>query len=1122
MIKIKKLLLLALFCSLSSMVLAQKGARISGTITSDAEGPLIMVNITERDNSNRIINHSATDFEGNFSMVVKSTANELEITYIGYKTQRIPIGSRTVFNIKMVEDNMLEEVQVVAKQVQRSGGLDILEREMTHATQKISMEDMEGLSFASVDQALQGQIAGLDVVFNSGDVGSGTQMRLRGNSVLDGSMGDANPLIVVDDNIFEVNDTDFDFETATQDKFADLLMVNTEDIAEIEVLKDAASCAVYGSRGANGVIKIKTKRGKRGPTRVSFSYKFQDKWTPKGLNLLTGDDYTMLMKQALFNQNPENAVIPELNYQKTFPEYENYNNNTDWVDAVSKHGYSNDYNINISGGGEKATFRISAGYRDETGQVIGQYWQRFTTRLALDYYVSERIKVIADFSFTYNKNKENTMHLLNEALHRMPNMSIYRQDSIGNNTDDYYAMLDYEESKRNELQKKLNGQKNPVAVGNLADYKTDKYSISPQITFEYNLLGLEDNETQLKYRGMVNLNASTSATTLYQPAAISMADWNADEKNNSKSDDSKSLSFTTRHQLIFTPYLGHKDHFMTMNAQFELRTGSGNSQNSTALGLPSGNISSSTVNSKLGGAGTGKWESRNISFVWDAHYSYKSKYALRLAVRGEGLTSMGDDRKWVAYPSVSARWNIIDEPWMEWARPVVSMLSVRPGWGMDGHAPGENMTFNSYSPYQYRQWVSNDQSILHDLSYLGMAAFKMDGIRLTDLRCSRKSEWNVGSDFGFFNGLFTGAFNYYNGVTSEQLISGYRIPSTTGYSSLAYKNSGSMRNSGWELNLNLNNIKIVKDLSLSLFFNIGNNYNEILELEEAYLEARNGTYDKPENSKYLPRIQIGNPSGAIYGFRYKGVYRYSYKNWEKALAEEAAGRDGTCPIVRDAEGNVVYQANGTPKPMVLFYDNETKTSKYTFRGGDAIYEDINHDGTINQLDIVYLGNSNPAAQGGFGLTLRYKKWTLRTNFTYRWGVDVVNSSRMNFENMATFNNQSRSVNWRWRKEGDMTEIPRAVYGNESAYNYLGSDRYVEDASYVRFSYLQLSYSFEPAWLKKIGLKNLNLFASVDNICFWSKYTGLEPEIASSGDGIAYDGSKTPRPRSYTLSLSFGF
>ena len=606
------------------------------------------------------------------------------------------------------------------------------------------------------------------------------------------------------------------------------------------------------------------------------------------------------------------------------------------------------------------------------------------------------------------------------------------------------------------------------------------------------------------------MNASTYSGSLYTPSALSTDNWTANEKNESKAEDSKSLGFTTRHQLIFTPYLGNRDHYMTMNAQFELYTGSGNSQNSTAVGLPTGNISSSTVGSKLSGASSSKWESRNVSFVFDAHYSYKSKYSLRLAVRGEGHTAMGDDRKWAAYPSISARWNIIDESWMDWAKPFVSMLSLRPGFGMDGHAPGSNLTFNSYRPLGQ--------------SYLGMAAFEMKNIRLTDLRRSDKREWNIGSDFGFFEGKLTGSFNYYNGTTYDQIIQSYRIPSSTGFSSLGYKNSGTVRNSGWELNLSMNNMKIVGDLSFSMYFNIGNNYNEILDLEEAYLDEKNEKYESPSNGRYLGRVQIGNPSGAIYGFRYKGVYRYSYKNWEKALAEEAAGRNGTCPIVRDAEGNVVYEADGTPKKMALFFDKETLEpyNKYEFKGGDAIYEDVNHDGTINQLDIVYLGNSNPAAQGGFGFTFRYKKWTLKTSFTYRWDVDVVNQARMAFENMSSYDNQSIAVNWRWRKEGDITEIPRAVNGGSNAYNYLGSDRYVEDASYLRLSYLQLSYSFEPDWLKKFGMKSLSLYASADNLCFWTKYTGLDPEVANGDKGIAWDNTKTPRSRSYTISLSVGF
>jgi hypothetical protein len=430
---------------------------------------------------------------------------------------------------------------------------------------------------------------------------------------------------------------------------------------------------------------------------------------------------------------------------------------------------------------------------------------------------------------------------------------------------------------------------------------------------------------------------------------------------------------------------------------------------------------------------------------------------------------------------------------------------------MDGHAPGRNVTFNSYSAYAY--------------SYLGMAGFQMDGIRLTDLRRSDKREWNVGSDFGFFDGLLTGAFNYYHGTTYDNIIGNYRLPSTTGYSSLAYKNSGTVRNYGWELNMNLNNVKLAKDFSMSMYFNIGNNFNEILELEEAYLEEKNGKYEQPQNSKYLPRVQIGNPSGAIYGFRYKGVYRYSYKNWEKALAEEEAGRNGTCPIVRDAEGNVVYEANGQPKKLVLFYDNEEGKSFYEFKGGDAIYEDVNHDGTINQLDIVYLGNSNPAAQGGFGLTFRYKKWSLRTSFTYRWDVDVVNSSRMAFENMSSFDNQSVAVNWRWRKEGDVTDVPRALY--QQGYNWLGSDRYVEDGSFLRIKYVSLRYSLPKKWAQALHATAINAYFTVNNLFCFSRYSGTDPEVAvqnfnASLPGVAYDRSRTPRSKDWTMGLSVNF
>ncbi len=1102
MIKIKHLLFLLLCCCVGT-AFAQKTARISGNISSDSEGPLMMVNVTERDKTNRIIEAAVTDMEGNFSMVVKNTSNRLEISYIGYKTQVLEIGSRTVFNVKMVEDNMMEEVVIEAKPRTQSGALDILSREVSQATQKFSMSEMEGLSFASVDEALQGQIAGLDITFNSGDLGSGTTMRLRGTSSINGN---AQPLIVVNDNIFEMpTGENFSFEDANQESFAQLLTVNPDDIESIEVLKDASACAIWGSRGANGVIKIKTKRGARGKTRVQYSYRFKDKWIPNGLSLLSGDDYTMLLKESHFNPKQQASIgdVEELNYNPNFAQYENYNENTDWVDAVSKHGYTNEHNISLYGGGEKATFRISGGYYNETGTIIRQLLDRYTTTMALDYYVSDRIKVVSDFSFTYTNNRKNYgNNILGISQIIMPNMAIYAQDRFGNNTPEYYQMLQNANGIFDGNQKDT---QNPVGVANLARNDEETYSITPQLTLEYNLLGLEDDETQLKYRGMVNMHANTFTETSFMPSALITKDWTNDQVNRSWMKDYKSLQFTTRHNLIFTPHFENSDHFLTMTAQYELYSGTSSEQQETTYGLPTGNITSTTIGSYLTEAGTSTGEWRSMSFAYQSHYSYKSKYSLGFTIRAEGNTKFGKDNKWGFFPAISGRWNISDEPWMKWSEKWLNMLSIRPGYGWSGSAPSQDyLMYSTYTPSG---------------SYMNMTAFVPGGMRLTTLRWEKKKEFNLGSDFEFFNSLITGSFNYYDNTTSDQLMNNYSIPSTTGYTELRYKNTGELRNKGWELNVSTAKIKLVKDFTVSAYFNIGQNFNTVEAMEKSVLDNNNPDYDF-KNGTFLGRIQVGNPLGSIYGFRYKGVYRYSYKNWEKALSEAAAGRNGTCPIVYDAEGKVVYNADGTPKQMVYNYDTESGTYAYAFKGGDAIYEDINFDGNINELDLVYLGNSNPKAQGGFGLTFQYKRLSLKANFTYRYDIDVMNTARMKVENMHSNDNQSIAVNWRWRKEGDITEIPRALYN--TGYNWLGSDRYVEDASYLRLSYLQLSYNFEPNWLKRYGLQTLNMYASADNLCFWSKYTGLDPEIGLGGWGRAEDQSKTPRSRSYTIGLTIGF
>ena len=1116
--RVYKYILLTMLCFVASAATLKAQQRISGQV-SDAMGPLMMVNVVEIDKENRIVEHATTDFDGNFTMIVKNNKNKLKVSYVGYKDWVSEIGTRTVFNIVMQDDNMIEEVVIQAKKRAQSGGLDILEREVSVAKQTFNMSEMEGLSFASVDEALQGQIAGLDIVFNSGDLGSGTQMRLRGTSTINGN---AEPLIVVNDNIFEMPDgEDFDFTTANEEKFAQLLTVNPEDIESIEVLKDASASAVWGSRGSNGVIMIKTKRGSRGETRVNYSYRYSNAWIPKGLNLLNGDDYTMFLKEAHFNptQSSTASNAQELNYNPAFSEYENFNNNTDWVAAVSKHGHTHDHNVSLTGGGEKATFRISGGYYTQTGQIIKQNLDRFTTRMALDYFVSDRIKVSTDFSLTYTDNDQNYSGLLATAQLIMPNMSIWAQTPYsedgtgGQNTNEYYLMSQSASSIFNDNQKDMI---NPVAMGNLAWKNEKSYRIAPQISLDYQLLSLNRDETQLRYYGMVYMDASTLSNGSYRPSALTTKGMLDGAYNASSTNDQKTLSFNTRHRLTFSPKFSNPDHVTQFMGQFELSSGNGNSQASSSYGIPHG-ITSTTTGTYLNSSSTSTWQWRSVAMLGQAFYSFREgRYSATATIRRDGSTKFGANNRWGNFPSLSLRWNIIDEPWMKWSMDKIklSMLSFRPGWGMTGSQPGsEYLHYTVYSSPDGR--------------YLGMSAVQQGGLRLTDLKWAKKNEYNIGTDFGFFEDLLTGSFNYYDNTTSDQLMGGYAIPSSNGYNSLSYKNTGSVRNWGWELNVSGNKfIKFGKDFSISAYANVAQNFNTILEMEESVLNNTNADFNY-ENGSYLNRIQLGNPLGSLYGFRFKGVYKYGYNTtWTKerwAQAAEEAAAEGyklhdIYPVAGDNEGNTIYGADG--KPLRMAYNYKDGSAPYSFRGGDAMYEDINHDGNINQLDIVYLGNSNPKLQGGFGVTFQYKRLSLKTQFTYRYGVDVINSARMNVENMYSNNNQSIATNWRWRKEGDVTMMPRAMY--KTGYNWLGSDRYLEDASYLRMSYLQASYSVDPQILKKYGMNQLYLSASANNLFILSKYTGLDPEISANGWGQAFDGSKTPRSRSFTLAVTVGF
>lgn len=1091
-----KRVMISTLAFLPGLIFAQKAGDVISGIISDSEGPLMMVNVIEIDASNRIIEHAVTDINGEFSFKLVNPKDNIQVSYVGYETVTLPFN-KTHFDIVLKDIGALEEVVVKADRFTESTGLSIPEREVSGAAQRISMEEFEGLGITTVDEALQGRIAGLDIVFNSGDLGAGSTMHLRGVSTITGNV---NPLIVVDGNVWN-NDfkQDIDYATANQEQFAQLLNVNPEDIASITVLKDASSAGIWGAQGANGVIEIKTKRGSRGKTRVTFSYRMNGTWQPLGYKLLNGDQYTMFLKEAYFNpkMSDQASSIPEINYDPNFSEHQMYDDNTDWPSLVKKFGLQHSFNLSIQGGGEKANFRISAGYDTQDGSIIGQHLNRFTTRVALDYFISDRIKVVTNYNMTYTDNKQNAGSLLNSALKRMPNLSVCYEDKDGNDIDGmYYNML---KNSVHESIQDMAGDINPVALAYLAKQNSSSIQIQPEFQLVYNILGLENDQTKLTYNGQIAFQVFNSTSDSFSPASLVTDGWDSNNNNKASTSANKNMSLTTTHSLTFTPHFNNPNHSFMAMIRAQIQTSNNKGQNTGIYGLPTGSFTSTALPGTVSSFSTSAGESRSANGVFQAHYAYKGKYILDFTSRTDGSTAFGDDKRWGTFPSVSMRWNISDEPFIRNNLPWITMLSIRPSWGINGRAPGGDALYYNY-------YTSTD-------AYLGNGgSIRPRNIRLTNLQWEESQQWNLGFDFGLFNDKVTFDVNLYTKMTTKMLMNNRQIPTSSGYTSLDYANEGKMRNTGWELNLNANRFISVGNFSVTGNLTFSDNYNELVEMESSILDGYNGDFEY-KNGQYLTYVQLNNAFGSIYGFRYKGVYAYSDYS-----EEEIKGVSGpNAPVARDADGNVVRDIHNLTKPMMFAYG---ESSQYEFRGGDAIYEDINHDGNINELDIVYLGSSLPKLSGGFGLRFSYKRLSLNTQFNFRYGNKVINASRMNLESMYDNNNSSAAVNWRWRTEGQQTEIPRALH--QEGFNYLGSDRFIEDGSMIRLNYVQISYSLDPKLTKKIGMQSVSMNLSMNNVFLLTKYSGSDPEISTGGYGLAQDNSQTPRSKSFTLGLTVNF
>ena len=1110
-----KFLLPGLFICIPILLFGQTNELlVTGNVFSELDGGLIGVNVLEIDKTGRTVSATITDFSGNFSLQIKNADNKISFSYVGFTTVISPIGNKRKFNIKMEESNILSEVLITARVVHDDGTFAIPQREIAGAVQRLSIDELKGVSVASIDDALQGRIAGLDIVGTSGNLGSGSTLRIRGTSSLNAK---AEPLIVVNDVPFENNIRALDLNNATEEQFANLLNINPDDIQEITVLKDGASAAIWGARGANGVINIRTKKGVKGPTRIQYTYRFLGKQQPRGISLLNGDQYTMMMKQAYFNpaQNEASAILPEFSYDPNFYDYQNFNNNTDWVKEVKQYGLDHDHNVTVSGGGDKATFRMSLGYLTQQGTVIKQNLDRITSRMNFEYRVSDRIRFTPEFAVTYINNHKNLAYdpddggnsenLLSIAYKKMPNVSIYRQDALGNSTGQFFAIPDTRQQSIYNGVPLLDANQrrlaNPVAYAYLGMNNNKTLRVTPKLSFRFDLLDPE--KATLRYNGYIAFDYNSENQNRFYPRELFPDDWQESTMpNRSYMADRAALTLNSDQNITWIPQLGERNS-LTLYASWQVE----NVQNQYQDLGKSPLASSSTTDPALPGTyrnfGNGAEERRMMAFLGRVHYSFLNRYILDASFRREGDSRFGPNNRWGNFYGVSAKWIMSDEAFMDFTKSWLTELGWRVAYGVTGNPPDDNyLHFSRYNGSG---------------TYIDISAIRPVSVQLANLKWETSTSYNAGLDLILFNRLFVDA-NIYKKRTEGLLLKNLSIPTSTGFSSLAFINGGTIDNDGWELNISTQNLIKVNNWSFDLNLNLANNVNTFVSLDPAIAQSYNRDFVYSNTANYLSRIQEGNALGSIYGFRYKGVYQY-----DKYLDANGNPNLGTTPYARDAKGNIILNGSGNPIPMTFAYGS---SMNYTFRGGDAIYEDINNDGTINELDIVYLGNSNPKLTGGFGASARYKNFSVNAFFNFRYGNKIINQARRDLESMYTNNNQSVAVNWRWLKDGDLTEIPRALYSY--GYNSLPSDRYVEDGSFLRFKYLTFAYNFDKKVLKPWKVNQLDIYLTLNDLITFSKYRGVEPEVAqnigaSNGlVGVSVDGNRTPRAQYFTLGITVGF
>lgn len=1042
----------------------QQSKKVTGNV-SDAEGPIIGASVVEKGNAG---NGTVTDLDGNFSLNVKPGAT-IVITYIGYQKQEIVVGNQSNFNVTMkTDDKTLEEVVVVGYGVQKK-------KLVTGSTIEVKGDDIQKMNTTQVLGALQSQTPGVNIQAASGQPGDGFKISIRGA----GTNGNTAPLYIIDGVAGDINN------------------LNPADIERIDVLKDAASCAIYGSAAANGVILVTTKQGKQGKIQVSYDANVGWANVYRMPKMLNAKQYMEVMDQVRFNSGESGYDWKSIMGEDLYNSYmDGSNEGTNWVEAIrNKNAVTTSHSLNVTGGSDRSTFSMGAGYQYQDGvfgNVVKSDYRRFTFRINSEHVIYRNDKgmdVVKIGENVYYQHKQNQgiqiggqySNELSNMLRANPAIPMYNADGSYTKAEDLKNWVDnYNSYSVNPVYKMLNQQSGHNKSINQNLHATGYLEIQPI--------------KNLVYRGQLNYNQNTWTWRTFLPifdANRTNADYfRTEDKATNQIGTSWGWSTTNTLSYKFDLQKKHNFDILVGTEYGESRPDFGFSLNATSSNSVFGDMTHAYMtymknNNAAAVTGTPCDDSRSMSYFGRVNYNFNEKYMLSAIMRADGNSKFAPGKRWGYFPSVSAGWVISNEKFMAKTVSWLDFLKLRAGWGQNGNA----QTINNF---QWQSAFAFDTSSFYtfngnpDQYVAGAAPSRLSN---EDLTWETSEQLNIGLDARFLSGRLGFTLDWYNKKTKDLLVA-VPVDPTTGFST-QMKNAGTVENKGIELSLSWND-KIGKDFQYNVGWNMAYNHNEVTEVKSNQKYNNGGKDLLAQNTGYMARFEEGHPIGYFWGYKTEGVMQNE--------ADVQAYLDKNC------KGNAANSKQGTG-----------------IKPGDLKFVDVTGDGVINDDDKTELGDPHPDVTMGITLGASYKGFDLSVTGFGAFGQQVARSFRKFTD--GEYENFTTEVYDYWHGEGTSNKYPLLAHMNAGPNWQTISDIYIEDASYFRLQNLTVGYDFTKIW-KNSPFQQLRLYFAAQNLFTITGYKGMDPEngtaIGSDSWVTGVDVGNYPQPRTYMVGVNVKF